>query len=242
MRSDAVALRKTDIIERSSRKFAQSTIMRVTMSHHLEDTEKVERKSRQRPVVNEDAERAVRRANAIERAKEISYPIQPDSRGDARMSYDGKVYYFGVWDSPQSYAVFALWKAELIKTGEAPECRQVRPLAKAALDGQPYQPPHVLSRVWFVAALAGGLLAIAIACFGGFLLYSSTKPTEVDGVPLSEFEIGSIRGFRMHAQRVRASRDVPSGVADDLDRIYESMESENGLQPLHDYRRKNTTP
>lgn len=206
------------------------------MSHHLESSKKVEKKRRDRPVVNLSEQSAAPGKSQIERAKEISYPISPDARGDARMSYEGKVYYFGVWDSPQSYMVFALWKAEAIRTGQPPECRLVRPMAKAAIQGRPYNPPPVLSRWWIVTAVFAGLITIALATFAGHLVYSSYKPTELDGVPLTQSEQDCIRGIRLASERRRARRDPVVGIAGNLDKVYESMESENGLQPLHDHK------
>ncbi|GAB5402843.1 MAG: hypothetical protein Aurels2KO_10740 [Aureliella sp.] len=144
-----------------------------------------------------------------EKIKEISYPIQADIRGIARITYNRKSVYLGPFDSPQSYITFGLWKRHLLETGKSAQASSLRPLVDAAMNAEPYRPPKPLNTAWFILAVFLGLTLIAAANYFGYQYYASVKPTEIDGVPMSEMELNGIRKVRKYAAPDERSPHLP---------------------------------
>lgn len=194
-----------------------------------------------RAVFNEDEEFATYHETLIEKAKLIGYPIQGDSRGYARINFRNKVENFGTFDSPKSYILFGLWKAQVVQGHINCQCKDLRPIATAALEQRPYTPPKAIHKAWFIAVVLLGLALNAGAIFAGFNVYSSYKPTAVDGIDLSVKEVSLIRLVRKnpHFQGEPADEHLFNKRMD----LLESMEAHKDAvlpTPLHSFGTKHT--
>ncbi len=158
------------------------------------------------------------------RASELGYPASPDARNYARLSYKNKRYHLGKYDSPESYATYAIWRATIDRTGDAPELASVRNQVQAFLASEPVKQP-VYTKKW----LAGSVLAASlIFVFGGLKvaeILSSQQPPQVDGIAMSETEILRVRVYR----DLDAKRDARSASPEYVElgaRLLERLESE----------------
>ena len=123
----------------------------------------------------------------------VSYPTTPDTRGTARVYHLRKPYYLGHHDSPLSYVMFGLWKHHLTTKGSVPSTAEIREQAEHLL----YIKPPVIRK--HASKLTMGLLmtlALLIGSLVGANFRSSSKSTNVDGIPLSANELDFIRQFR----------------------------------------------
>lgn len=129
-----------------------------------------------------------------------TYPAKPDSNEQARVFYKRKPYYLGKFQSPRSYAMLALFVKHLDETGEPPETKHLKPVVTSVLNHQPWKPPRTVNSVWFIAVLILGLTANAITMYFGFQHFANHKPTEIDGVVMSEKEMERVRASRKFNQ------------------------------------------
>lgn len=146
------------------------------------------------------------------RTSELGYPASPDARNYARLSYKNKRYHLGKYDSPESYATYAIWRATIDRTGDAPELASVRNQVQAFLASEPVKQP-VYTMKW----LAGSMLAASlIFVFGGLKvaeILSSQQPPQVDGIAMSETEILRVRVYRDLDAKRDARLASPESVA-----------------------------
>ena len=57
---------------------------------------------------------------------ELSYPDKPDANGYAKKYFKRRAFYFGAYNTPESFQLFGEWKRQLIESGQAPEVKAVR--------------------------------------------------------------------------------------------------------------------
>jgi len=130
----------------------------------------------------------------------INYPQAPDkATGRARVWLDGKDYYFGKHNTPESYQLFGIWKADLIKTGRPAPVRDVRAHLKKHLPDERVERGLLANRV-----IIGSAATMAVFTVG--IVYSLKKNSLsdhplVDGQEMSEQELMFVRGIRTHESR-----------------------------------------
>lgn len=156
------------------------------------------------------------------------YPAGPDSRGSARVSYNGKQVYFGAHGTAESHATYALWRNQIDLHGTAPRPKELRPIAEAFLRDATAPPPMR----WFVAVICVGLLASAGAAFG-FIFYSTHSPALVDGTALTDREVAIVRGVR------ESDAKLTSALAASTDGF---LEIHNRIQKLKEESTDGRTP
>lgn len=130
----------------------------------------------------------------------IEYPDKADARGTARVRFRNKEYYLGPWKSNYSFIMFAMFREHIERFGEVPEPGHLRPIAQAALKNEPFAPPSLLQRHWFVAAVVVCCISISIANYCGYRYFSSFKAVMVEGRPLDESDLTAIRGHRLYLE------------------------------------------
>ena len=180
----------------------------------------------------------------IKPPKYPTYPAKPDSNEQARVFYKRKPYYLGKFQSPRSYAMLALFVKHLDETGEPPETKHLKPVVTSVLNHQPWKPPRTVNSVWFIAVLILGLTANAATMYFGFQHFANHKPTEIDGVVMSEREVERVRASRkvktwdVRTAKEAAQREVM--IREFLIEIsqYESKEALNEYFKLNSLQRK----
>lgn len=145
-------------------------------------------------------------------AHQVSYPSDTDSKGYARISFQNQRYHFGRYGSPESYAAFALWRAVLDRTGDAPEVASIKPAVRSFLTNEPIAPP-VYSKKWLAASIvaASAILGLSVM-FTAQILSSPTRP-EVDGIAMSESELLTLRATREYEEKRESRKSSPDRAA-----------------------------
>lgn len=156
----------------------------------------------------------------------LLYPTSSDSRGRARVTIKRKSYYFGEHGSPQSYAMFAMWVADLEGAEGAPlKPSAYRDAAFKLLRKRPrwWHTPLIFSTAILLSALVVSGAVVSNAWF------SSSEPVaQVDGLDMTARESEYIRALRnLEQMQVARSKDAPSRVAE----RYAKFMSKEG--PLH---------
>lgn len=143
----------------------------------------------------------------------LLYPTSPDSRGRARVTIKRKSYYFGEHGSPESYAMFAMWVAELEDAEGAPlKPSAYRDAASKFLQKRPqwWHTPLIFSTAVVLSAAI-----VSTAKFGKNWFSSSEPVSQVDGLEMTARESEYIRALRnLERMQVARSKDAPSRVAD----------------------------
>lgn len=146
------------------------------------------------------------------RSSDVAYPATPDARNYARLSYKNKRYHLGKYDSPESYATYAIWRATIDRTGEAPELATIRSHVQAFLANEPAKQP-VYTRKWFAGSLIVSAFLVAFSIVSASQIISSRSHAKVDGIAMSENEILQVRNTRAYFDKQAARRASPESVA-----------------------------
>ena len=175
-------------------------------------------------------------STAIE-PSDLLYPSKPDANGYAKKYFKRRAFYFGAFNSPESYVLFGEWKRRLIESGVATEVKVIRKdLAEQATTG-PHAPlggpveRKPLQFAMVTLAISAMLLGAVIA--SAKIISSSVRPT-VDGIALTSEEMDFVRGHRMHKNFTQ--EDVVMGgqiVAELTERLMEEG-AEGGEKYLSD--------
>ncbi len=163
-------------------------------------------------------------------AELIAYPAKPDNKGSARVVWRRRSYYFGKFNSPESFSLFGEWKRRLVETGDAPEVKIVRHDLAHLPESSPSRPYRFLG--WPVANLIAATV-LGACVVGGAMIFSTKTTPMVDGVALTDEEIVRIRGMRSHQKRVATfNKEREDRVAELLARIREKGPSDGKRQDI----------
>ena len=145
-----------------------------------------------------------------DRVQDITYPSTSDAKGSTRLNYMRRPYYFGPFSSPHSYVMFGLWKHMLLRDGEPPQAKDIRPIVDEFLGVTTEDEP--LTRTWSIPdfrTIAAVSLLLACVTMGFFL--SIPQPGIVDGKVLTEAESELVRGFRsFESNRIAKESELPN--------------------------------
>lgn len=166
----------------------------------------------------------------IDKAQELRYPKSADPQGAASVDHV-RPHYLGPHESPLSYIVFGLWKHRLSETGEAPEVRELRPVAEELLYGKKVIRRRVLAGASTLSAL---VFAMWIGMLTGPMFYTPEHAPQIDGQTLSENEKIFLRNHRKaeqeHVERLISLESARRRIV-----IMDQLKNQKGLpQPLHD--------
>lgn len=204
----------------------------------IQDSQPTEQKKRLRRDVPQDTttpEQLSRQQNDA-----IPYPMAGDSRDKARISYKRKSIDFGKFNTPQSYIMFGLWKLQLMLTGRSVQGKALRPMVDAVMNAEEYKPPKALNTGWFVGALLLGLISLATANYFGYRYYATARPS-IDGVPMADMEISSIRKTRKLVMPDPDNPHLPPKPTLEMRRIVEFAKAKK-LQALEKESHAKPTP
>ncbi len=137
--------------------------------------------------------------------EELSYPDKADANGYAKKYYKRRAFYFGVYNSPESFQLFGEWKRQLLESGDAPEVKAVRKdIAHKSGLNPPKANEHLERRsayLWPLVSIVSALL-VSGTILGSAKLLSTTIGPTVDGMTLSEYEMNVVRGVRIQNDRI----------------------------------------
>ena len=135
--------------------------------------------------------------------EELSYPDKADANGYAKKYYKRRAFYFGVYNSPESFQLFGEWKRQLLESGNAPEVKAVRKdIAHKSGPNPPKANDHLERRttyLWPFVSIISALL-VSGTILGSAKLLSTTIGPTVDGKTLSDEEMEVVRGIRSHKE------------------------------------------
>lgn len=137
--------------------------------------------------------------------EELSYPDKADANGYAKKYYKRRAFYFGVYNSPESFQLFGEWKRQLLESGSAPEVKAVRKDIAHKSGPNPPKANDYLERrstyLWPLVSIISALL-VSGTILGSAKLISTTIGPTVDGVTLTDDEMEIVRGIRNYKGRV----------------------------------------
>lgn len=152
----------------------------------------------------------------IDRPSYAAYPSTPDTRGRARVYLKGKSYYFGAHGSPDSYAMYAVWLAEVMRSGEAYKPSDRRNDAIEFI-GEGIVRKSV-PKPWIAAGMIASAVVLSVAAVSyGWIISSETKPA-VDDVAMTAEELAHVRSMRRTTASLVSHRSS-SRVAEILERM-----------------------
>ena len=138
-------------------------------------------------------------SSAAQTAAATHYPVRPDKRGIARLTYKRKSVYLGPYGSPASYINYALWRLRLLETGESVQITELAPMVDSIVKLKDYRRPRAIHSIWLVMAVLAVGAMLAGANYWGWVKYAEHKRPEIDGVPLADMEIAGLRRTRQWA-------------------------------------------
>ena len=168
-----------------------------------------------------------------------SYPPNPAGKREfAVLRHERRQFYFGTHATPQSYALFALWLAQLEKTGKAPETKDLKPLVNQFLQADTVVDKlHRVRPYLAVALIAISVISTIVAITSFSKIPSSDAPALVDGLALTTDEVEFIRGARKQTDvRVSLKPEFPTKPSRHSEILRQLMEGHVD-EPIHKPRK-----